>query len=670
MLRHRQLILGLGTGQCGLELLADILNRQAYTRVTLQHPPFLPWDRPQGAPGVRERLTRILETTRERFVGDIASFYLPYAEEALAFAPSVKMVCLKRPREEIVAGFLASLNRNPRPPIDHWSRCPTPPYEHHPLWSRIFPKYDTIDPESGVRMYWTEYYETAEELARRFPDQFRIVDTESLSAESGVRDVLSFCGFAWSDHVPITGKRKSPPGAGDATTPRHPFPDPLDPRRCVVLVPFSGFIHQDCEQSLKELERRGYQVRRVGGYAAIDQGRNQMATDALLDGFEETFWIDSDVAFRPDDVEKIRERGLPIVCGIYPQKGKRALACHVMPGTPAASFGASGGLFEILYAGAGFLHVRREVYLAVQRKLSLPITNERFGHPMIPFFLPMIRAIEDGSWYLAEDYAFCHRARECGYKIYADGSIRLWHIGMYRYGWEDAGVDRPRFDSFTLNFNDRGQVAPPPSIEDPNLRALMDAHPWPVEKPEAPTPNTRDGLVSSMRDLLKNTVSPEARVILSVGSQTGQAVRFLANLASDAVVIVIDPWEADQGSPLVPYETFLAECWLHRDRIIPVRRPVPLGLHEIAEAGITPDAVFVDPERSVQADDSLMSTILRLFPRSRTAGGAWSLDTVRESVQRACRERNLSYESDGFGWRIAQAGERAIAQHVRPPHQR
>jgi hypothetical protein len=62
----------------------------------------------------------------------------------------------------------------------------------------------------------------------------------------------------------------------------------MDPRKCVILVPFSGFIHQECEDALKELERRGYQVRRVGGYAAIDQGRNQMATDALRDGFEET----------------------------------------------------------------------------------------------------------------------------------------------------------------------------------------------------------------------------------------------------------------------------------------------------------------------------------------------------------------------------------------------
>jgi PAS domain-containing protein len=35
---------------------------------------------------------------------------------------------------------------------------------------------------------------------------------------------------------------------------------------------------------IRELERRGYTVWRVGGFAAIDQGRSQMATDALRAG--------------------------------------------------------------------------------------------------------------------------------------------------------------------------------------------------------------------------------------------------------------------------------------------------------------------------------------------------------------------------------------------------
>jgi hypothetical protein len=38
----------------------------------------------------------------------------------------------------------------------------------------------------------------------------------------------------------------------------------------------------------------------------------------------------------------------------------------------------------------------------------------------------------------------------------ADTSIRLWHIGDYRYGWEDAARRMPRYTDFTLNFDENG----------------------------------------------------------------------------------------------------------------------------------------------------------------------------------------------------------------------
>ena len=69
---------------------------------------------------------------------------------------------------------------------------------------------------------------------------------------------------------------------------------------------------------------------------------------------------------------------------------------------------------------------------------------------MVPFFQPMVLTSEAGPWYLAEDYAFWERARQCGFKIMADTSIRLWHIGEYAYGWEDAGAERRRNASFVF----------------------------------------------------------------------------------------------------------------------------------------------------------------------------------------------------------------------------
>jgi hypothetical protein len=236
----------------------------------------------------------------------------------------------------------------------------------------------------------------------------------------------------------------------------------VDDAKCVVLVPFQGRIVSQCQAGLLELEKRGYVVRRIEGYSAIDQARNQLASDALADGFDETMWIDSDVGFDPNDVDKLRSHGLPVSCGIYPKKGKRELAIHILPGTAKFRFGIHGGLTELLYGGTGFLHIRRHVYETMISTLSLPVCNEHAGRPMWPFFQPLIRSApaqtadetepRPGHWYLAEDYAFCHRARLCGFPIVADTSIRLWHVGDYAYGWEDAGIDRDRFGDFHFGF--------------------------------------------------------------------------------------------------------------------------------------------------------------------------------------------------------------------------
>lgn len=221
--------------------------------------------------------------------------------------------------------------------------------------------------------------------------------------------------------------------------------------RCVVLVPVGSSVVPDCERGLSELERRGYVVRRVHGQAAIDQARSQMATDALDEGFDELMWIDADVGFEPDAVDRLRAHGLPIVCGIYPKKGQRSLSCNLLPGTKKLTFGENGAVVEIAYAATGFLLTTRKVYEDIASSQKLPRCNERFGRPVVPYFLPLIVEDADGPWYLGEDFAFCERARRSGHRIMADTTIRLHHIGMYRYSWEDAGGELQRFSQYDFH---------------------------------------------------------------------------------------------------------------------------------------------------------------------------------------------------------------------------
>jgi hypothetical protein len=240
--------------------------------------------------------------------------------------------------------------------------------------------------------------------------------------------------------------------------------------KCVVLVPTFGQLSPKCDAGLRKLEQRGYVVRRIGGYSAIDQGRNQMASDAFFDGFAEAMWVDTDIGFEPEAVERLRSHRLPIVAGLYPQPGARSLACELLPETKEIVFGADGGLMEVKYAAVGFMLVRREAYETIRDKLKLPLCNTRFGRGAWPFFQPFWVEQEEGVGsresgvgrqetgdrgqgtarhrYLTDDFAFCERARQAGLKIMADTSVRLWRLGPYGFGWEDAGVEPERFDTF------------------------------------------------------------------------------------------------------------------------------------------------------------------------------------------------------------------------------
>jgi hypothetical protein len=222
----------------------------------------------------------------------------------------------------------------------------------------------------------------------------------------------------------------------------------MDNSRCVILVPVAHHIEPHCELSLRQLEGQGYPVRRLYGFAQVDVARNLMATEALRDGFEELMWIDSDIAFEPRSVDRLRSHGLPVVCGIYPKKVEKQFTSHFLPEQESITFGRGGGLVEILYAATGFLLVRRPVFHDIQSQQALPVCNERLGQPTIPFFLPMYVADQAGHRYLGEDFAFCERARRSGYRIVADTTIRLQHIGIYGYSWEDVGTTLPRYSSF------------------------------------------------------------------------------------------------------------------------------------------------------------------------------------------------------------------------------
>ena len=222
-----------------------------------------------------------------------------------------------------------------------------------------------------------------------------------------------------------------------------------------VLVPFMDTIEPECENALRALERAGVHVVRCRGCSAIDHARSLLASEAVRRGSSSLLFIDSDIAFEPNDALRLFARAEPVVAGVYLKKNAPALSSMFPPEISSVVFGAaSPGLYPLKYAAGGFLRIQSSVLQKMTRELPLPLCNTHIEAGFWPFFQPLVYRQDDGTHhYLAEDWAFSHRLRQVGITPLADTTIRLFHLGRRGYTWEDATRGPDCHDSFTFNFS-------------------------------------------------------------------------------------------------------------------------------------------------------------------------------------------------------------------------
>ncbi len=258
---------------------------------------------------------------------------------------------------------------------------------------------------------------------------FHILEEKQIGKHDLVKVDIGEPSFEWHRHNNLEAFDPTSQGLHRAVNTRA---------NCAVLVPAAYFTDPHCDTSLKELEKRGYYVKKCVGSIAIDKIRSQMATEALSLGFTETFWIDSDISFRADDIDRIRAFDLPMVAGLYSKKtglGRAGFSSKVKK--DLIPCGLVGGLTELEFAATGFLFVKKCVYDSIQQNFKMPLCNVEYNEPLYPYFLPMVIENKGQPWYLSEDFAFSERARQCGFPIYADTKVRLLHHGNYPYSWDE-----------------------------------------------------------------------------------------------------------------------------------------------------------------------------------------------------------------------------------------
>lgn len=202
-----QLVLGIGTGRNGSTTLSELLAAQPDARVTHELPPILSWDRKTSADEFHvQRFKHLL--TQFSIVGDVAHWWLPKLDEIIQSIPSVRIVALKREKQETVNSFLKIKGGNGKGAINHWTRH-NGEYWTKNTWDPCYPKYHTKTLKDALGLYWDNYYHDVELLLKSYPKNIRIFSTDSLSKADTQKEVLSFVGLDNREQVLMPGLRRN-----------------------------------------------------------------------------------------------------------------------------------------------------------------------------------------------------------------------------------------------------------------------------------------------------------------------------------------------------------------------------------------------------------------------------------------------------------------------------
>lgn len=184
------------------------------------------------------------------------------------------------------------------------------------------------------------------------------------------------------------------------------------------------------------------QIGSVCGCSVVSRARNILAQDMLDSDCTDLIFIDSDINFEADDIFRLMawtsdpKKG--IVAGVPRTRSTTktyiATLDHDEDGQLTMN---SMGLVRAKRVATAFMMVRRDVF----ETLDAAHPEWRYFDDRSDRTLPcLFDFMQTEEGYIGEDYLFCDRAREVGFEVWVDPTIKLGHMGVQEYDG-DFGKD-------------------------------------------------------------------------------------------------------------------------------------------------------------------------------------------------------------------------------------
>ena len=210
-------------------------------------------------------------------------------------------------------------------------------------------------------------------------------------------------------------------------------------------------------------------IKMLWGDALITRARQDLIAQFLeIPEATHFLFIDADIGFEPDQVFRLLKFDADIAAGVYPAKSinwerAAALAREGASQIPSKSLSYvvgvedpdkivfRDGFAKALYAGTGFMMIKRNVILRMIEKYSDLRYKSQFAvteSQNTQWFYALFNCIVDqkSGAYLSEDFSFCRRWSEMGGEIWVDLHSKLTHVGAIAFDG-DVATQFPKLPS-------------------------------------------------------------------------------------------------------------------------------------------------------------------------------------------------------------------------------
>ena len=206
-------------------------------------------------------------------------------------------------------------------------------------------------------------------------------------------------------------------------------------RKLMIAIPcYDGKVNIRTAFAIAELvpklDKMGVRLNLVhmSGCSIITKARNKLVRNFMESDCTDFLFVDADVVINTDAVTRLLALATDkdVVAGSYPRRSKDAkfFLDFYLDKDGQLEFD-DHGLMRVESVSTGFMLIRRHVIEhMIEKHPEWQYAGDGDGETEHALFDFMIL----NGQYIGEDYAFCLRARQDGFKIYLDPMISLPHI--------------------------------------------------------------------------------------------------------------------------------------------------------------------------------------------------------------------------------------------------